>query len=197
MTDHVSWSTPISLIMWCRPVHIPNQSVDWIHAVIMRAEDSVITDSIWLLSRHHHVTDHFLKNSFSPRNYAGVSFLLRKSVWRSPFPRDELGSKIRFCSTQFSIRKLWSRVQIRFCSTFQKFEFLVLLQFRFEVRIWNKTGNSNYWKVEQNRNWTRDHSFRREIVWSKIGFSNKIHPRVHAARNTMQKRFVDWQKSIG
>ena len=129
--------------------------------------------------------------------YAGVPFLLRKSVWRSSLSRDGLASKIRFWSTQFSLRNLWSRVQIRFCSTFQKFEFLVLLQFRFEVRIWNKTGNSNYWKVEQNRNWTRDHSFRREIVWSKIGFSNKIHPRVHAARNTMQKRFVDWQKSIG
>ena len=38
-----------------------------------------------------------------------------------------------------------------------------------------KIGNSNYWKVEQNRNWTCDYKFRREIVWSKIGFSNKVH----------------------
>ena len=50
-------------------------------------------------------------------NYAGVPVLLRKSVWRSSFSRDELASRIQFCSTQCSLRKLSSRVQIWFGST--------------------------------------------------------------------------------
>jgi len=56
-------------------------------------------------------------------------------------------------------------------SNYSKFQFWS----RFLLRIWSKIGISNYWKVEQNRNWTHDHKFRREIVWTKIGFSNKVH----------------------
>ena len=50
----------------------------------------------------------------------------------------------------------------------------ILLHFRFEVRIWIKIGNSNYWKVDQNRIWTRDHKFRKN-VWTKIGYSKSAH----------------------
>ena len=40
----------------------------------------------------------------------------------------------------------------------------IVLHFRFEVRIWTKIGNSNYWKVDQNRIWTCDHKFRKKCV---------------------------------
>ena len=54
----------------------------------------------------------------------------------------------------------------------------------FEVRIWAKIGNSNYWKVDQNRIWTRDHKFRRKTEWTKIVFSKSVrHVRMNSYKH--------------
>ena len=57
------------------------------------------------------------------------------------------------------------------------------------IEKWSKIGNSKYWKVEQNRIRTRDHKFRRQIVWSKIGFSKKVH---HVSMNSF--KHFSWAK---
>ena len=45
-----------------------------------------------------------------------------------------------------------------------------------QIRIWTKSANQNYLKVDQNSNLTRDHKFRGEIKWTKTTFSKQIHP---------------------
>ena len=69
-----------------------------------------------------------------------------------------------------SLRNLWSRVQIRFWSTFQQSEFWS----RYGIK--SESGSkSNYWKVDQNRIWTRDHKFRIETEWTKIESLKQVH----------------------
>ena len=65
---------------------------------------------------------------------------------------------------QDTIINFSSKFIIRFWSTFQYFEFPILVQTRSETKIWTKIGNSNYWKMDQNRIWTRDYKFRENWV---------------------------------
>ena len=67
--------------------------------------------------------------------------------------------------------------KIRFSSIFQKFEFPILfcihsVKIRSKDKNWTKIGNSNYWKMDQNRIWTRAHKFRRKSNTWKWTLSN-------------------------
>ena len=88
---------------------------------------------------------------------------IQRKTWNSPyicfcvFPSRMVKNGITPCYILMSIHNLWSRVQIRFRSTFQKLEFPILVQIRSEIVIWTQIGNSKFLKVDENRIWRRDH----------------------------------------
>ena len=70
-----------------------------------------------------------------------------------------------------------------------------------QIRIWTKSANQNYLKVDQNSNLTRDHKFRGEIKWTKTTFAKQIQPVIltsfgHFSGPKTGPQKLDWYLSL-
>ena len=107
--------------------------------------------------------------------YAGVSFLLRKSVWRRSFPRDELPSKTRFCSRQFFFELFNHVSKSDFAPLLNSSNFWFWSRFLLRVKIGAKSEIRTVEKWSKIRFGHVIIIFGEKMERSKIGFSKQFH----------------------
>ena len=148
-----------------------NPNVNWKLLIGVRRPEDVL--SRFLYCSFTQTVCHILYVSYSMSHIRGDPFFgpekcLKEFIltWLTCFKNPILVHPI-------FLRNSWSLVQIWFWSTLQHFEFPISVQILTSNCNWTKIGNSNYWKVDQNRIGHLIMNFKEKSTAPKLDFWGK------------------------